>query len=57
MSTGGGPLGPLFGGGGYYGNYGRGPYGPWVGCGCSSFLMIIAGMLLVMAGCARMLNF
>jgi hypothetical protein len=56
MSTG-GPFGPLFGGGGYYGNYGRGPYGPWMGCGCSSFLMIVAGFLLVMAGCARMLNF
>ena len=56
MST--GPLGPLFGGGGFYGgNYARGPYGPWAGCGCSSFLMVIAGILLVFAGCARMLNF
>ena len=35
----------------------RGPAGPWLGCGCSSFLMIAAGILLVFAGCARMLNF
>jgi hypothetical protein len=54
MST--GPFGPFFGGGGGYG-YGRGPYGPWAGCGCSSFMIIIAGILLVFAGCARMLNF
>jgi hypothetical protein len=50
-------MGP-FGGGGFFGNsYMNGPTGPWAGCGCSSFLMIIAGFLLVMAGCARMLNF
>lgn len=49
-------VGP-FGGGGYFGNMASGPAGPWAGCGCSSFLMIIAGFLLVMAGCARMLNF
>jgi hypothetical protein len=51
--VGGGP----FGGGGFFGSYGRGPTGPWAGCGCSSFLMILAGILLVMAGCGRMLNF
>jgi hypothetical protein len=55
MSTG-GPFGPLFGGGGYYGNTVRGPYGPWAGCGCSSFLIILAGFLLILGGCARMLN-
>jgi hypothetical protein len=52
-----GPFGPFFGGGGGGYGYGRGPYGPWAGCGCSSFLIIIAGILLVFAGCARMLNF
>jgi hypothetical protein len=49
-------VGP-FGGGGYFGNMASGPTGPWAGCGCSSFLMIIAGFILVMAGCARMFNF
>jgi hypothetical protein len=52
MSTGGG--GPLFGGGEYY--HPRGPYGPWAGCGCSSILMILLGILLVMAGCLRLLG-
>jgi hypothetical protein len=55
MSYGGGPLfgsGGFFGGGG--GGYGpRGPYGAWPGCGCSSFLMIAAGILLVFGGCMR----
>ena len=53
--------GPLFGSGGFFGgggNYGpRGPYGPWAGCGCSSIFIILAGMLLIMGGCLRMLNF
>jgi hypothetical protein len=49
-------MGP-FGGGGYFGNMASGPTGPWAGCGCSSFLMIIAGIIMVMAGCARMFNF
>ena len=54
-----GPGGGLFGGGGYYGGaYGpRGPYGAYPGCGCSSILMILAGILLVFAGCARSVNF
>jgi hypothetical protein len=46
--------GPLLGGGGFFGNTGvgpRGPYGPWPTCGCSSILIIIAGILLVFAGC------
>ena len=47
--------GPFFGGGGY-GNP-VGPYGPWAGCGCSSLLMIIAGILLVIAGCFRSVGF
>ena len=51
MSMGSGP----FGGGDYFGTYGpRGPYGAWPGCGCSSLLIIIAGMLLVCAGGMRM---
>jgi len=49
-------IGP-FGGGGYFGNYARGPYGPWGGCGCSSFLMIIAGIILVFAGCFRSIGY
>ena len=47
-------FGPLLGGGGYY--QPQGPRGPWLGCGCSSSLMILAGMLLVMGGCLRMLG-
>ncbi|HZV03547.1 MAG TPA: hypothetical protein VE999_00520 [Gemmataceae bacterium] len=53
MSMGGG--GPLFGSGGFYSPQGQ--YGPWAGCGCSSFLMILAGILLIMAGCARQFGF
>jgi hypothetical protein len=45
---------PLFGSGQFYqggGQFGpRGPYGPWPTCGCSSLLIIIAGLLLVCAG-------
>jgi hypothetical protein len=33
-----------------------GPYGPWAGCGCSSCFIILAGVLLVMGGCLRMLG-
>ncbi len=60
MSTG---PGGLFGGGGFFGGgpaggYGpQGSYGAYPGCGCSSILMILAGILLVFAGCARTLNF
>jgi hypothetical protein len=49
-----GPGGPLFGSGGFYEP--AGPRGPWMGCGCSSLLMIIAGIILVMSGCLRMLG-
>jgi hypothetical protein len=49
-------MGP-FGGGGYYGSYVNGPTGPWGGCGCSSFLMIIAGIILVFAGCFRSIGY
>jgi hypothetical protein len=57
MSYGG--CGPLFGSGSFFGTYGQpsGPYGPWAGCGCSSLLIIIAGILLVCAGGMRMFNF
>ena len=52
--------GGLLGGGGFFGRAGdygpRGPYGPWPGCGCSSLLMVIAGILLVMAGMMRGCN-
>lgn len=46
--------GPLLGSGGFFEP--QGPRGPWVGCGCSSIIMIIAGMLLVMSGFLRMLG-
>ena len=54
--------GPLFGSGGFFGGGGSnlgpsGPFGPWAGCGCSSVFIILAGILLVMGGCLRMLNF
>jgi hypothetical protein len=45
---------PLFGGGQYY--QPSGPYGPWGGCGCSSVLIMLAGILLVLGGCARMIG-
>jgi hypothetical protein len=50
-------MGPLLGGGGYYGNAGpAGPYGAWPSCGCSSIFMILAGILLVFGGCFRMIG-
>ena len=53
--------GGMFGNGGFFGGGGpvnpRGPYGPYAGCGCSSLLMILAGILLVFGGCARMIGF
>ena len=52
MSTG---DGPLFGSGDFYNP--QGSHGPWAGCGCSSVLMILAGILLIFAGCARSFNF
>jgi hypothetical protein len=59
MSTGSGPLGEggFFGRGGGGGQWGpQGPYGAWPTCGCSSLLIILAGILLVCAGGMRMLN-
>ena len=51
---GGGPLG----GGGFFGNVSpQGPYGPWPTCGCSSILIVIAGILLVFAGCGQMIGY
>ena len=48
------PGGPL-GGGDFFGTAGpRGPYGVWPSCGCSSLLVILAGILLVFGGCLRM---
>jgi len=51
MSMGGGPM---FGSGGYFNP--QGPQGPWMGCGCSSIFIILAGILLVFGGCLRMLG-
>jgi hypothetical protein len=48
----------MFGSGGFFGNARpNGPYGPYAGCGCSSLLIIVAGILLVCAGGMRMFNF
>ncbi len=47
-------MGGPFGGGGYF--QPSGPTGPWMGCGCSSVLMVIAGIIMVMSGCLRMLG-
>ena len=48
MSSGGGMLGS----GGFFGSDmgPRGRYGVWPGCGCSSLLIILAGILLVCGG-------
>jgi hypothetical protein len=51
----GGPLG----GGGFFGSGGmgpQGPYGAWPGCGCSSLLIILAGIILVCAGGLKTFN-
>jgi hypothetical protein len=42
------------GSGGYFNP--QGPRGPWMGCGCSSIFMILAGILLVFGGCFRMIG-
>jgi len=46
--------GPLLGSGGYF--QPQGPRGPWMGCGCSSILLVIAGIIMVMSGFLRMLG-
>ena len=52
-----GPGGPLLGSGNFFGNAGpQGPYGPWPTCGCSSIFMVLAGILLIFAGCTGMLG-
>jgi hypothetical protein len=50
--------GGMLGGGGFFGRMGeqmgpRGPFGAWPGCGCSSLLIILAGLLLVCGGLMR----
>ncbi len=50
---GGGQGGPM-GGGGWY--QPRGPYGAYPGCGCSSFFIVAAGILLVFGGLLRSCN-
>ena len=58
MSTGGGPS---LGEGGFFGR-GAGEYGPqgrfgiWPTCGCSSLIIVLAGILLVCAGFLRMFD-
>jgi hypothetical protein len=47
--------GGCLGGGGSYGP--QGPYGAYPGCGCSTFFIMMAGMLLLFGGCLRMFNF
>jgi hypothetical protein len=51
-----------FGGGGFFGNGGYrsygpgGPYGAWPTCGCSSLLIILAGILLVCGGLMQLFH-
>ena len=53
MSMGSGGMG----GGGLFNQMGpSGQYGAWPGCGCSSIFMILAGILLVMGGCLKMVG-
>jgi hypothetical protein len=58
MSFAQGPMGgqgPMMGGGDFFNQMGpRGRFGPWPACGCSSFLIIIAGIILVCAGFLRL---
>jgi hypothetical protein len=58
MSFGGGGLGSggFFGGGGGGGYGPGGSYGAWPTCGCSSVIIIIAGILLAFGGCLRLLG-
>ena len=35
----------------------QGPYGCWPGCGCSSFFIMMALILLLFGGCLRSLGF
>jgi hypothetical protein len=53
IGPGGGP-GGFLGAGDYFNP--QGSHGPWMGCGCSSILIMLAGFLLVMGGCLRMLG-
>jgi len=47
--------GPSLGGGDFFGSMGpKGPYGAWPSCGCSSVLIILAGVILVCGGFLRM---
>ena len=49
--------GPNLGGGNWYGS--NGPYGAYPvagGCGCSSFFIIAAGVLLIFGGLLRSCN-
>jgi hypothetical protein len=49
--------GNMGGGGLLRGGYGpSGPYGAYPGCGCSTFFIMMAGMLLLFGGCLRMFN-
>ena len=57
MSNGGGS-----GGGGMFGGFGsnfgpKGQYGAWPSCGCSSLVIVLAGIVLVCGGGLRFLGF
>ena len=53
-------MGGNLGGGGWLAGralYGpAGPYGAYPGCGCSTFFIMMAGMLLLFGGCLRMFH-
>jgi hypothetical protein len=50
--------GGQLGGGGFFGGSAGpgGPFGVWPSLGCSSFFIILAGMLLVCGGCLRLVG-
>jgi hypothetical protein len=53
--------GGMLGGGGFFGRSRgelgpKGPFGLWPGCGCSSIIIILAGILLVCGGGLKLLN-
>jgi hypothetical protein len=49
--------GPGLGGGSFFGNAGpSGPYGAYPACGCSSFILVIAGLMIAFVGCSQMIG-
>ena len=52
-------IGDGLGGGGFFGRSDAGPsgrFGAWPGCGCSSIIIIIAGLMMAFGGCLRLIG-